>query len=383
MPGTIKTTHVGSLPRPQAVADLLFAEDRGEPIDRTAYEATMTAAVRDVVAKQVEAGVDVVSDGEMSKISYATYIRHRLTGFEPADLPRATPADLDAFPTFKERLANAGATPTYLRPVCRGPIEVQTLAPLEADLARLRDAMDAAGAQQGFMNAPSPATIAIFQPNEHYASDDEYLDALAEAMRHEYEAIVAAGLTLQIDCPDLGFGRHSKYRDAGEEEFLAHARRHVEVLNTALRDVPRERVRMHVCWGNYEGPHTFDVSLGSLAGVLLEAEADALLFEAANPRHAHEWRVWERDDLPASTTLVPGLLDTTSNFVEHPELVAERLERFVALVGVDRVMAGTDCGFGTFAGFGAIDPAICFEKLRALSEGAAMASSRASGSPVA
>lgn len=372
----IATTHVGSLPRPQAVADLLFAQDRGDPVDPGEFEEVIGQAVRDVVARQVQAGVDVVSDGEMSKISYATYIRHRLTGFEPAELPRAVPADLDAFPDFKARLASAGATPEYLRPVCRGPIAVKDLEPLHADLRRLQGAMDAAGATRGFMNAPSPATISIFQPNEHYPSDDEYLAALGEGMRHEYEAIAASGLTLQVDCPDLGLGRHSKYRDATEEEFLARARRHVEVLNDALRNVPREQVRVHACWGNYEGPHIFDIGLDQVAPVLLSIDAQTLLFEAANPRHAHEWTVWQALELPEDLMLAPGCLDTTTNFVEHPELVAERLERFGRIVGPDRVLAGTDCGFGTFAGFGAVDPQVCFEKLSSLSEGAALASRR-------
>ena len=374
--GRVRTTHVGSLPRPQEVVDMLLAEDRDELVDRVEYDAVMCEAVRDAVQRQVDAGIDVVSDGEMSKISYATYIRHRLTGFEPAELPRAAPSDLDAFPSFKARLARDGGTPAYLRPVCRSPIAVKDTAPLLADLDRLTAAMRAAGATDAFMNAPSPATIAIFQPNEHYASQDAYLEAVAEGMRPEYEAIAAAGLTLQVDCPDLALGRHTSYRNASEDEFVAHARRHVEVLNHALRNVPPSAVRIHVCWGNYEGPHTHDVSLRRVVELLLEINAQAVLFEAANPRHAHEWVVWKDIDLSDGRVLIPGCLDTTTNFVEHPELVAERIERFAGVAGRGGIMAGTDCGFGTFAGYGAVDPDICYAKLAALAEGAALATAR-------
>jgi len=391
----VRTTHVGSLPRPQAVVDLLFAEDRGDPVDPVAYDRTMADAVADVVRRQLDAGVDLVSDGEMSKISYATYVRHRLTGFSTtaAQPPRATPRDLDEFPAFRDRLAASGATPKYQRPVCVGPIAVKDLSGLEADLRRFRSALDTAGVppERGFVNAASPGVIAVFQPNTHYPDHESYLGAVADAMRAEYEAIVAAGFTLQVDCPDLAMGRHIAFRDLDDEQFLRRAERDVEALNAALANIPREKVRMHLCWGNYEGPHTHDIPAAAILPTVLKAKPRSILFEAANPRHAHEWTAWADAGagrsspgapsrrtaiLPDDTLLVPGVIDTTTNFVEHPELVAQRLARFVDIVGADRVVAGTDCGFGTFAGFGAVHPTICWPKLKVLADGAALASAR-------
>ncbi len=372
----ILTTHVGSMPRSQAVVDLLFAEDRGEAFAPATYDATMQAAVGDIVQQQVATGVDVVSDGEMSKISYATYIRHRLTGFEIGDAPRATPKDLDDFPEYKEKLAKAGGTPKYHRPICRGPIAIKDLTPLHKDIANLTAAAQTHGAGEAFMNAASPGVIAVFQPNEYYASHEAYLQALAEVMKVEYESIVNAGLLLQVDCPDLAMGRHIRFRDASDEEFLRNAELQVEALNYALSNVPAERVRMHLCWGNYDGPHTHDVALEKIIATVLKAKPQAILFEAANPRHAHEWKVWQEIDVPADKVLIPGVIESTNNFVEHPELVAQRIERFTAIVGRERVLAGTDCGFGTFAGFGAVHPQITFGKLAALAEGARIASAR-------
>jgi 5-methyltetrahydropteroyltriglutamate--homocysteine methyltransferase len=372
----IATTHVGSLPRPEAVVDLVFAEDRGEPVDRAEYDRVIGEAVRDRVERQVQAGIDFVSDGEMGKIGYATYIRHRLSGFEVGDVPRATPADLDAYPRFRDRLAQEGGSARYLRPICRGPIAYEHAEPLERDLRHLMSAMADQPTAQAFMNAPSPGIIALFQPNEYYATLDEYLDAIGEAMKVEYEAIVAAGLQLQIDAPDLAMGRHIMYRDRPDEEFVAAAERHVEAINRALRDVPADRVRLHLCWGNYEGPHHLDIELEKIIDVVLQAKPATILFEAANPRHAHEWAVWRDARIPDDKILAPGVLDTTANYIEHPELVAQRLEAFINIVGPERVLAGTDCGFGTWAGFGAIDPDICWAKLRSLSEGAHIASQR-------
>ncbi len=372
----ILTTHVGSMPRPQDVVDMLFAEDRDELTDRDAYDETMARAVADIVARQAEVGVDVVSDGEMSKISYATYIRHRLSGFEIGEVPRATPKDLDEYPEYRDRLAQAGGTPKYHRPICRGPIGVRDMVPLEKDIERFRRALDGAGVSEGFMNAASPGVIAVFQPNEFYTSQEAYLQALAEAMKPEYEAIVGAGFVLQVDCPDLAMGRHIRYRDESDEAFLRHAEQQVEALNYALSDVPADRVRMHLCWGNYEGPHHCDIDFDKIFDVVMRAKPQAILFEAANPRHAHEWKVWAEHEIPDDKILVPGVLDTTTNFIEHPELVAERILRFTDIVGRERVMAGTDCGFGTFAGFGKIHPSICFAKLEALAEGAAIATER-------
>ena len=372
----ILTTHVGSLPRPQAVVDQVFAQDRGDEVDEEAFDRVVLEAVRDRVVKQVEAGVDLVSDGEMSKIGYATYIRHRLSGFELGDVPRATPADLDAYPNFRDRLAQAGATAKYLRPICRGPIAYEHREPLERDLATFRAALEGRDVAGGFMNSPSPGVIALFQPNEYYETTDEYLEAIAEAMKTEYEAIVEAGLFLQVDAPDLAMGRHIMYRDNADEEFVERVQVHVAAVNQALRDVPAERVRLHVCWGNYEGPHHLDIGVEMIIDAVLGAKPSTILFEASNPRHAHEWTVWRDAAIPDDKVLAPGVLDTTTNFIEHPELVAQRILRFAEIVGPERVLAGTDCGFGTWAGFGPIDPDICWAKLRSLSEGAALASER-------
>lgn len=372
----ILTTHVGSMPRPQYVVDQLFAQDRDEDYDPAAFDEVMRRAVREVADKQVQAGVDIISDGEMSKISYATYIRHRLTGFEIADTPRATPKDLDDFPAFKQRLAEQGGTPKYHRPVVRGPIAIKDLTPLDKDIAHLKAAAEAAGADEAFMNAASPGVIAVFQPNEYYGNDEDYLQALAEVMKVEYERITEAGLLLQVDCPDLAMGRHIRFRDEDVTTFRAAAQRQVEALNYALQNVPADRVRMHLCWGNYEGPHTHDVDLSEIIDIVLSAKPQAIQFEAANPRHAHEWQTWADANLPDDKILIPGVLDTTTNFVEHPDLVAERILRFAAIVGRERVLAGTDCGFGTFAGFGAVHPDIAYAKLASLAEGARRASER-------
>ena len=369
----ILTTHVGSLPRPQEVVDVLFAQDRDETLDAAQFDATVRRAVAEVVRLQVESGVDVVSDGEMGKISYSTYIRHRLTGFE-GDSPRPTPQDLDDFPDYRDRLVKEGHSATYKRPVCRGPVGVKTLEPVRQDISRLKEAVQGAGVTEAFLNAVSPGTIAVFQPNEYYPSHEAYMEALAEAMRPEYEEIVASGLLLQVDCPDLAMGRHSRFKHLDEAQFLRHAEIQVEALNLALANVPADRVRMHVCWGNYEGPHIHDIPLAKVLPILLKARPMAYLIEGANPRHEHEWEIWETYELPDGKVLVPGVIDTSCNFVEHPELVAQRLCRYADIVGRERVIAGTDCGFGTFAGFGPVHPSICWMKLKALAEGAQIAS---------
>lgn len=372
----ILTTHVGSLPRPQNVVDYLFAEDQGKPIDRVGYDQTMREEVANIAKKQTAARVDIISDGEMSKISYATYIRHRLTGFEIGEAPRATPKDLDEYPEFRDRLAQQGGTPKYHRPICRGAIEIKDLEPLRKDIANLKTAIQVSGAQEAFMNAASPGVIAVFQPNQYYPSHEAYLQALAEVMKVEYETIVNSGLLLQVDCPDLAMGRHIKFRDADEAEFIRNAEIQVEALNYALSNVPSDRVRMHLCWGNYEGPHTHDIPLPKILPTVMKAKPQAVLFEAANPRHAHEWQVWNEAQIPEDKILIPGVLDTTTNFIEHPQLVAERILKFTNIVGRERVMAGSDCGFGTFAGFGAVHPSICWGKLNAMAEGAQLASKK-------
>ncbi len=372
----ILTTHVGSLPRPQEVVDLLFAEDRGEPYDAAKSEDILRRSVNEVAQLQSEVGIDVVSDGEMSKISYATYIRHRLTGFEPGNVPRATPADLDDYPEYRDKIAAMGATPKYLRPICKAPIKVKNLEPLQRDIARLKDSITRTKAAEGFLTAASPGLIAVFQPNEYYPSHQAYLEALAEAMRTEYETIVKSGLLLSVDCPDLAMGRHIKFRDAPDEEFLRNAALQIEALNHALAGIPADHVRLHICWGNYEGPHTRDIPLVKILPVVLKAKPMAFLIEGANPRHEHEWELWKSQKLPDDKVLVPGVLDTSCNFVEHPELVAQRIVRYAELIGRDRVIAGTDCGFGTFAGFGAVHPAICWQKMRSLAEGARLATKK-------
>jgi 5-methyltetrahydropteroyltriglutamate--homocysteine methyltransferase len=371
----ILTTHVGSLPRPQEVVDLLFAQDRGEAYDQKVFDETMAHQVGEIVKKQAECGIDVVSDGEMSKISYATYIRHRLTGFE-GDSPRPTPQDLDDFPEYRDRLVKAGHSATYKRPVCKGPIKVRDLSALEKDIANLKAAMAKTNVVEGFMNSVSPGTIAVFQPNEYYPSHEAYLSALADAMRTEYETIVKSGLLLQLDCPDLAMGRHTRFKNLSDEEFLRNAEMQVEALNHALANVPADRVRLHVCWGNYEGSHIHDMPCEKIFPIAVKVKPMALLVEGANPRHEHEWEAWKTIKLPDDKVLVPGVIASSMNYVEHPELVAQRLMNYASVLGRERVMAGTDCGFGTFAGFGAVYPAFCWMKMQSLAEGARIASKR-------
>ena len=367
----ILTTHVGSLPRSQEVTDVLFARETGEPMAKGA--AVIAAAVKDVVRKQVEAGIDLVSDGEMSKISYATYIADRLTGFG-GDTPREPGLDLIEFPRILKKLAETGATAKYRRPRCQGEIAVKDMSLARTDIDNMTAAIAGSHPVEGFMNAASPGVIALFQPNDYYPTQDAYLEAVAEAMRSEYEEIVAAGIVLQIDAPDLGMGRHTMYKDRTETDYLSLAARHIEVLNHALRNVPSDRVRMHMCWGNYEGPHHHDIPMRQLLPVVAKAKPQALLFEAANPRHAHEWKVFEEVAIPDDKILVPGVITSTTNYVDHPELIAERLVRFAGIVGRERVIAGSDCGFSTFAGFGPVDPDVAYMKFRAMAEGAEIAS---------
>ena len=373
----ILTSHVGSLPRTQDVVDFIFARENGEAYDKAGFDGCMTAACAETVRRQAEAGIDIVSDGETSKISYATYVKDRYTGFS-GDSPRNAPADLKLFPSFLERLANAGGTPQYARPMCTGEVTSKGQGELQADIDNLKAGMATHGVSRGFMNAASPGVISLFLQNQHYATREAYLAALADAMKEEYETIVGAGLDLQLDCPDLALSRHMLFADLSDDEFVKVAGMHVEALNHALRDIDPARVRVHICWGNYEGPHVCDIDMDKVFTTLMNTRARYVLFETSNPRHAHEWTVF-RDragEIPDDKVLVPGVVDTTTNFVEHPELVAQRIERFVGIVGADRVIAGSDCGFGTFAGFGAVDPEIAYAKLATLAEGAALASSR-------
>ncbi|MEO8240908.1 MAG: cobalamin-independent methionine synthase II family protein [bacterium] len=368
---SLLATHVGSLPRPQPVVDFLFARENARPYDPAAFDACMAAAVAENVRRQVAAGIDIVSDGEASKISYATYVKDRYTGFG-GDSPRNAPADLKLFPTFLDRLAKEGGTPQYARPQCVGPVAAKGQGELQKDIANLKAAMLTHGATRGFMNAASPGVISLFLQNAYYPNRETYLQALAEAMRDEYRTILAAGLDLQLDCPDLALSRHMLFADLTDAEFLRVAATHVEALEHALHGLPRDRIRLHICWGNYEGPHVCDIDMAQVFPLLMKVPATYILFETANPRHGHEWTVF-RDraaEIPDDKVLIPGAVDTTTNFVEHPDLVAQRLERFTDILGTDRVIAGSDCGFGTFAGFGAVDPEIAWAKLATLKEGA-------------
>lgn len=366
----ILTTHVGSLPRSKAVTDVVFALEKGEDVANA--DAIIRDAVSDVVRQQLQSGVDLVSDGEMSKISYATYIKDRISGFD-GDSERDPPSDLEAFPNFLQRQAKSGGTPTHSRPCCVGDIKVKDMGPVKADIDNLLAATSASHPTGAFMNAASPGVIALFQPNQHYPSHETYLAALAEAMSHEYKAIIDSGLFLQVDSPDLGLGRHMMFKNKPDEEYLKLASLHVEALNHALSGLPKDRVRLHVCWGNYEGPHHHDAPMELVLPIALQANVSGLLFESANPRHAHEWAVFADADLPDDLVLIPGVIDSTTNFIEHPKLVAERIVRFADIVGRERVIAGTDCGFSTFAGFGVVDPDIVYAKLRSLADGAAIA----------
>ncbi|HLY47156.1 MAG TPA: cobalamin-independent methionine synthase II family protein [Stellaceae bacterium] len=371
----ILTTHTGSLPRPPELRALLVKKDQGEPYDQAELERLTRDAVATIVRRQVEAGVDVVNDGEMSKPGYSTYVADRLSGFAGHEgaKPRLDTRDHPNFMAAYERMTGSNVA---RRAVCVGPIAVKDEAPLRHDLANLKAALAGANAVEGFMTAASPGLVPVFQNNRYYPSHEAYVEAIAAAMQPEYEAIVQAGFVLQLDCPDLAMAHHTSFQDLSEADFLKRAAFHVEVLNHALRNVPADMARIHICWGNYEGPHDHDIPFAKVAPILVRAKPQALVVEAANPRHAHEWAVWREVKLPDDKILVAGVLDTSTNYVEHPELVAERLCRFADIVGKERVMAGSDCGFGTFAGYGKLDPDISFKKLHAMAEGAEIASQR-------
>jgi len=370
---TILTTHVGSLPRSREVVDFLFARERGEDYDQVKFDDVMQKATLETVRKQVDAGIDFVSDGETSKISYATYVKDRYSGFA-GDAPRQPPADLLEYPSFLERLASEGGTPKYSRPCCVGKVESRGQEELLKDINNLNLGIREAGARGGFMNAASPGVISLFLPNNYYPSREEYLHELGRVMKEEYRTIVDNGLILQLDCPDLALSRHMLFADLTDDEFVEIARQNVKVLNEALDGIDQDRVRVHICWGNYEGPHTCDIGMEKVFSTLIKINAKYLLFETSNPRHAHEWVIFRErfEQIPGDKVLIPGVIDSTTNFVEHPEVVKQRLERFLEFVPKERLMAGSDCGFGTFAGFGAVDPQIAYAKLASLSQGAKM-----------
>lgn len=366
----ILTTHVGSLPRNAKLTELIFAEERGELEDLQLLAAEVRSSVKEAVRRQKEVGISIPSDGEMGKISYATYVRHRLDGFD-GDSPRLPPADLAAYPSYMEKIAKAGGTPTYRRPQCVGPIKVKSFEPLNTSIRNMLAALEEQGYERGFMNSASPGVISLFQPSVYHKSYEDYLFDLADAMKEEYKRIVASGLLLQVDAPDLALGRHMLYKDKSDEEFIKSAEIHLAALNHALEGLPAEKLRLHICWGNYEGPHHCDISLEKIMPLVVKkALPSQLLFEAANPRHEHEWRLWQDLPLRDDHILIPGVIDSTTNFIEHPQLVADRIERYINLVGSDRLQAGTDCGFSSFAGFGAVDGEIAYAKLASLAAGA-------------
>ena len=375
----ILTTHVGSLPRGPGLLALLYKKENSEPYEPASLDAAVAAAVNDVVARQSELGIDVVSDGEMSKVGYATYIKDRLSGFA-GHHPRPPHLDLAPYPEFRDAMARMIGKQTFKRAGCVGPVELVDRDSMRKDIANLRAALVSHPAHGAFMNAASPGVISAFQSNHYYPTHDAYVDAIAAAMKPEYDAIAAAGFVLQLDCPDLAMAKHTGFQELDEKEFLRRAAHQVEALNHAVRDIPAAAMRIHICWGNYEGPHDHDIALEKILGLVLKAKPAAILFEAANPRHRHEWTVWRDARVPEDKILIPGCIASTSNYVEHPELIAQQLVQFADIVGRERVLAGTDCGFGSFAGLSRVDPGIAYKKLGTLVEGAARASARLWGS---
>ena len=369
----ILTTHTGSLPRPADLVRMMFAREEGVPVDAPALATRLRTAVAEVVRKQTEAGITVVNDGELSKPSYATYIKDRLNGFGGASHPLQY-RDLVDFPEMAKRVFGDPGRARRKTPACTGPISLRDPAAAQADVDNLKAAVRSIDVQDVFMSAASPGVISLFFRDDHYGSHEKYLFAIADAMRHEYETVARAGFILQLDCPDLAMGRHIQFADLSIEEFRKMARLHLAALDHAVANIPPEQIRVHLCWGNYEGPHHYDVPLGEVLDLVFAARPQGVSFEAANPRHAHEWRVFERVKLPAGKLIIPGVLDSTTNFIEHPELVAERIGRYARLVGRENVIAGTDCGFGTWVGQAAVDADIVWAKLASLAEGARLAS---------
>jgi 5-methyltetrahydropteroyltriglutamate--homocysteine methyltransferase len=381
----ILTTHVGSLPRPEPLLDLLEAQHQGDGYDPAKLTDATAKAVAEVVAKQVETGIDVVSDGEVGKISYTFYVQHRLGGLSEDDgtekpaRPATRGMDVAEHPQFLERMAEQGRNwfMRFKEVWCTGPVDYANRGPMEADLANLKSAVDISKPTEAFINAASPGVLTKFVPDAYYLDEDAYVEALAKAMKVEYEAIHQAGFLLQIDCPDLGSARHNQYQALSEKEFLRIADRNVEALNFATENIPPEAMRMHICWGNYEGPHTHDIPLANVFDVCMKGRPSALLFEGANPRHEHEWEDLANANIPDDKVLIPGVIDTITNFVEHPVLVAQRICRYADIVGRERVIAGVDCGFATFAGRNnRIVPSVAWAKLGSLVEGAQIATDR-------
>ena len=369
------TTHTGSLPRPDDLVRIMYAKEEGQAVDRVELADKIRDAVARIVAKQKEAGIDIINDGEMSKPSYATYVKDRLSGFGGTGNTFVY-QDLVDFPNLAKRVFGDPGRSRRKTPACNGPITFRDREAVQTDIENLASAVGSKGSSQAFISAASPGVISLFFRNEYYSSEDAYLEAIAAAMRFEYEAIVAAGLDLQIDCPDLAMGRHIQYANLDLPEFRKRAIKHVEALNHALANVPAERVRMHVCWGNYEGPHHCDVPLADIVDIIFRARPASISLEAANPRHAHEWALFETISLPEGKILIPGMIESKSNFIEHPELIANRISNYANLVGRQNVIAGSDCGYGTWVGQAAVDPDIVWAKFVALTEGARIATRR-------
>jgi 5-methyltetrahydropteroyltriglutamate--homocysteine methyltransferase len=371
----IRTTHTGSLPRPHDLVDLIVRRDEGDEV--AGFEGRVAAAVDEVVRRQAETALEIISDGEQGKTGYSTYVRERLTGFEGESPPFGVLPELEQYPDYAARMAALSGAVHVRTPACTGPVAPRDPGAVERDIENMLHAASAAGVDRErlFMTAASPGVIAFFFEDRYYGERGQYLAALADAMRPEYEAIAESGITLQLDCPDLAMARHTIFADRDLDEFRREITLNVEALNDAVRDIAPERMRMHVCWGNYEGPHTGDVALRDVYDIVLRARPAGISLESSNPRHAHEWTVFEELGLPDDRYLIPGVIDTTTNFVEHPELVAQRLRRFTSLLGAERVVAGTDCGFGTFVGLEQVVPTVVWAKLAALVAGARLASS--------
>ena len=370
---SIQTTHVGSLPRSKELSEFLFAKDRGENFNQSNFDNILKDNVEKVVKQQIDVGIDFVSYGEMSKFSYATYIKDRIDGFS-GESERRAPADLDDFPEYKEKIAKSGGTPTYTRPCCTNELKLKDESSLINDLNNFKSSLKKNNHHKAFMNAASPGVINVFMPNKFYNSEEEYLDKLSNIMAKEYETITKSEIQVQLDCPDLALARHMNFKDLSEDEFIKRAEIQIECLNAAMENVDVEKTRMHICWGNYEGPHTHDIALEKILPIILKSKIKYFLIESSNPRHSHEWKVFQDIKLPKDKILVPGVIDSTSNFVEHPEVVADRLIQYSTVIPKDQLMAGTDCGFSSFAGFGKNDEKICYEKLHALVEGTKLAS---------
>lgn len=369
----ILTTHTGSLPRPPELVEALRARDRGQAAPAGDLNQQVREAVADIVKRQARAGVSVVNDGEAGKIGYSTYVKERLEGFGGEGGMAGLPKDLSDFPDYMQRLMGDDAL-DFAMPACIGPVSYRDLDAVRDDVANLKAAVDQAEVTDAFMTAASPGVISVFLSNQHYPSHEEYIAALAEAMKTEYDEIHRAGLVLQLDCPDLAMSRHITAGDESLDDFRRRARLHVEAINHATRDIPADEMRIHLCWGNYEGPHHYDIPLRDIIDIVFEARPAAISFEAANPRHEHEWALFDEVELPEGKVLIPGVIDSTTNYIEHPELVAQRIVRYAQSVGRENVIAGSDCGFATFASFLAVDPAITWAKLRAMADGAKLAS---------